>query len=373
VARKRTTERTEVVEEMPDRLPTLPPDSSDIAGDRGESAAMQQRVDVEIDELLAEVGSTARVRIQRVNPDTGVPAHVGEIPSEGFSLETLADTFGGGRYHLRIFVGREQKGGRAIVEIDPTIPPRNPRAPKGVAAGAGGTVNDAMVGMMIRSAEMQQSMMTGFATAMTALVTAATQRPVADPVDQFSRMAEVLRPRETPGVSQFKELLELAELLGNREADPTLGLIGKGMEAVTEIVKRQPIPARIPAGNPATSVTPLPPANPPVAAVELRPWLQTLRPILPKLMPFIGGLDAATVADIVEQKLSPDAWTDLIADIVTDIPAGAALDNAAVEPFVRRTMPLLGIPADKEPWLTDLAREIITLENESGEESNDAP
>lgn len=363
MARKRTVERTETLEDL-DRLPVLP-ESENVT--RGESDAIDKRTEVEIDDLLAEVGSGARVRIQRVNPDTGVPAHVGEIPAEGFSLETLADTFGGGRYHLRIFVGREQKGGRSIVEIDPAIPPRNPRSPRGAAAqGSGNVINDAILGMMIRSAEMQTQMMASFTNTMTALMTAATQRKEVDPVEQFARMAEVLKPNQTPGISQLKEVMEIADMLGGRGegSDPTIGLISKGIETVGEIVKRQPIPER-PRGNPVTSVTPLPATTP---SVELRPWMQALRPVLPRLMPMIGGLEPTTVADIVAQKLSDEAWIDLIADITADIPAGTPLDNNAVAPFVKRTIPLLGIPVDKEPWLTDLAREIITLENESAEE-----
>lgn len=371
MARKRTTIQRETVEEGLDRMPSLPESETEIVTRESGSAA-DQRADIEIDDILAEVGSTAVVRIQRVNPETGVPAHVGQIPSDGFSLETLADTFGGGRYHLRVFVGREQKGGRLIVEIDPTIPPKNPRARGGPTQQSNNPVNDAMLGMMLRSSEMQQQMMTGFATAMTALVTAATQRPQTDPVEQFTRMAEVLKSNAPPSgnVSQLKEVLEIAELLGNRDADPTLGLVAKGIDTVNEIVKRQPVPAAIPARSP-TSVTTLPGATttPLTPTVTYRPWIAAIAPAMKQLRPLIGGLDPATVADIVEQKLSDEAWADLIADIVADIPAGTPLTNEAVNPFVQRTAPVLQIPADRMQWFTDLAREVLVIANDAEQQN----
>lgn len=368
-ARKRTTERVEVVEDL-DRIPTLPPtDTIERVVDAERES--RDRVDTEIDEILAEVGSGARVRIQRVNPDTGVPAHVGEIPAEGFSLETLADTFGGGRYHLRVFVNREQKGGRTLVEIDPTIPPRNPRAPRGgvAAQASGNVVSDMMMTMMMRSVEMQQQMMTGFSTAMTAMMTAATANK-ADPVEQFTRMAAVLKPEQSPGVSQLKELLEVAEMLGGGgRADPTLALAAEGIKTVNEIVKRQPIPQQPPKGQLPVRASQAMSATP--AALNDRLWIAAIRPQLPRLAPLIGTLAPDTVADIIQQKFPPEAWADLVADATADIPAGTPITPSAMVVFADRTIATLGIPTDRRQWLSELACEVVTIANDSVDGDDD--
>lgn len=356
-----------------DRMPILPPAEGAAAAAAGDDDALSSKADAEIDDVLEEVGSGAQVKIQRVNPDTGVPSHCGTMLAGSFSMEALADTYGGGSYLLRIFVDKRQRGPVFPVEVDPTIPPRNPRAPRGAAAQGSNMSQDLMLTMISqnmessrRQGEVMTTMMAGFANAMTGLMQASRQQD-RDPVETFTRMAEVLRPRETPGVSQLKELIELAELVGTRGGgggdDGTLALVGKGIDAVREIV------AKAPAQPPKSGAVALPAkTGGETPVVDLRLWVRALRPMLPKLLPFIGTLAPDTVADIVEQKLAPEAFSDLVQDISADMAVGAPITKEAVAPFADRAIATLGLPADKREWLTELAYEILLAANESVEE-----
>lgn len=339
----------------------------------------------ELEEILGELGSGARVRVQRVNFETGTPAWVGDIPASGFSLEVLADTFGGGRYYLTIFVGKEQKGGRHIQEIDNTIPPRNPRAPRGaVAPSSGGTANDILLSIMAASAESSKRMMESMGVMMQGFATAMTARPEKDPLDVATKLIELTRPqgREARPMSELREMMEFVETArgpGGGDGDGTMAVVSKAIDTVGDIVKRTPIPAQVPPRvavppRPAAAIAPTAPVvqSPPVPGdipvLPSRPWLDAIQPHLTMLRTMAGSINPGTVADIIADKFTDDQWVDLIADIVAGMTVGQPITIETVGPFARGAAQRLGLSEEQVPWLAEVVKEVLEIENDSVED-----
>ena len=72
---------------------------------------------------LSGSGQTYNVRLYRVRPDTTV-AYVGkQIPLAGFSMDLVAEQWGGGRYRIDVVNVSNQVERRAFFEIDPSVKP----------------------------------------------------------------------------------------------------------------------------------------------------------------------------------------------------------------------------------------------------------
>jgi hypothetical protein len=386
-----------------------------VDAERGPAFAQKDMADKEIEQLLSEIGSGARVRIQRVNPETGVPAHVGEIPADGFSLETLMDTFGGGRYHLRVFVGKDQKGGRIVQEIDPAIPPKNPRAPKiamgvpvvpekdGLGIGAITGLIAAMGQSQLTQMQMMNTVMTMASQQSNAMITAVTSfmtaRPDKDPTDLALKMVAVMKEGSDGGgkrstIDEIKSLLEVADMVGGgrNQSDGTMDVVREGIRTVGEIVRRAPVPVARPVASatvakiPVVSVTPLPANSPTLSPVPIsenptpgatriepgidpRPWVMAMRPHLSMLRMAVGQLSTVTAAELISERLEEEAWNDLIADIVIEMESGSEISPATCLPFARRASVELGVEGEPAiAWVSRLASEVLTIENESLED-----
>lgn len=380
--RKKAKQRDDDDVVVDDRDPMLPmgggqeDDSMRSVGD-----AMDERAEQDIELVLGELGSGTRVKIARVNPETGNAAHVGEMKAEAFSLDALAEHYGGGVYILRIVRGKEQVGPHFRQEIDPSIPPKNPRSPRNAQQQGG--QNDMVMAMMLQSqqqsaklTEVMMTMMTGFSTAMLNVMQAKDSGE--SPLEMATKLVELTRgpTREPRAFSELVEAVDLVDKLrgGAEGGDGTTALIGKAIETVGKIVDKSPSmpPARYPVTTPTprTAVVPQPaPVQIPEQAPTIvhRPWVAAILPIVPSLVPFVGTVEPGTVADLISQRLSDEDFADLASDILSGMNTGDPITADACMAFARGASEKLGLGEQSVPWLAEVAKEIIEIVNEPDE------
>lgn len=374
-------------DDVEERLPRLPfgEDDERINDEPPRHPALEDQMDRDVESIIGELGSGAKVKIARVSPETGNAAHVGEMRAEDFSLDALADVYGGGSYYLRVFNGKEQIGPRYRQEIDPSIPPKNPRSPRGAFAQPQQSAGqDVLIAIMSESqkassrmTEMMMTMMTGFSTAMVSMMQA--RKTDESPLDTAVKLVELTRPaqREPRPFGEIVEVVKLVDELrgeGGGGGDGTNALIGKAIETVGELAKRNP-PARPPVRPP--SVTPLhippdraavsppqPSDSPPTEQLIMRPWVASVFPHLPMLRAVVGTVEPPTVADLIEQRLDDTAWSDLIADITAGMVAGDPITVDKTMAWARGAAETLAIDAVHVPWLAAVAVELLEIANE---------
>lgn len=353
------------VEEPLARLPTFSAGVS-TPMDAPAPTATEERRERDLEELLEAVGTDGRLRVWHVIE--GKAVYAGEMTLDGFSLDTLLDTFGGGDKSLVFYQGKTRRD-TIRVSLDPSIPPRNPRAAKGGAPGAAPGTNNvtdiasvlaSMATMNMQSMQASQQMMTGMVTAVTTLLAA---KPERDPMDTALKMAEVLNKGRDGGTNSATELFSIfekgmnvaAKLNPGNEDDGTLGLAREGLGIVAKIIennKAAPV-----AVVPAPVHRGLPPANAARSGsaahgshsigggvrtdaesgaesrgaapthdtdtgggdmgsgVKEPSWVDAARPSLPLFSLAIGNVSADTAANMIADRLSEDEFGSLIDDI----------------------------------------------------------
>ena len=358
------------------------------------------RSERDIDDVLAQVGAGAEVRILRVNPDTGNPAIAGKVKAEDFSLDLLMEHYGGGSYILKVFDGKELVG-KVPYEVDASIPARNPRAPKGVSGQpVQQSPQDLLMAIVAgqadssrKSMELMTTMMAGFAQAMTGIVTATravAPAPAQNPLELLKAAADIIRPT-TPARSalgDLKDMIEVVDVLRGENAgsgDAELALVGKAIDTVGKIVERQPMPSRTQAPPaPALAFT-NPPAGPlpvgdtiqlsPSTGTPMRLWMKEVEPHLPMLRAVIGHVAPQTAASMIDDVLNKGsdvlspAFGDLVQDITDGLVTGQEVTPELLKPFAGRVIRAFRLSPESELWLTHVAIELLAMANdELGEE-----
>lgn len=342
-----------------------------------------ERRDRELEEILQEIGSDGRVKVWHVID--GQAAYGGEMSLDGFSLDVLLHTYGGGQKTLVIYQGKERKE-TIRVSLDPSIPPRNPNAgrlggatvpPGATTAGPGFGDFATVLGMIAKSsidqAQQNSQMMINLMTAITAAMSA-NRGP--DTTDQAIRIAQVLKGDGNGPSATAKDMLEIFEkgmnvaskLGGGDGDDGTLSLVSKGLDIISNVVANAPgmravMPPVAPPRLPAASTPPasdagvqedsiVSSATSPVAVT--RPWVAEALPARQLLLITIGNVTPATAASVIADRLSDAAFGDLIADIESGTP----------DEFIGRFEGYFGTPVQREDvrdWLRQLVAAVVAL------------
>lgn len=326
-------------------LPQSPNDNgvelADLPVSSAAMSAREERAERDIDDVLLELGGDTVVKVARVS-EAGQRQHVGQLPGEEFSLDLLADTFGGGRYWLRVMLGKQEQW-RGYVEIDPTIPPKNPRAGKPAAVAAPGTpdltgVLTTMMAAQQNQVTMMQTVMTGMMSGMAALMESmAAARPEREnPLETVKAVVELVRPNVGTGESAAAEALKMLregiqlgrEVSGEGDGDSIGSLVNIGVKGLAHIVQGAqppappappvvvqsiPIPARV---ETAAAPPVMPNVQPEVRRVEqgepARPWIQEARQFEGQLRTMATlGVEPDAVVEIVTKGASEEMWNDL--------------------------------------------------------------
>jgi hypothetical protein len=383
MARRKPTEETPLA-----RLPAV---GVSIPIGQQQPTVTEERREREWEELVDAVGTDGRIRVWHIIQGKSIWA--GEMTTDGFSLDTLMDTYGGGDKSLVFYQGK-QKVDTLRVSLDPSIPVRNPRsppAPVGAVAPASSGAADftpmiaAMSAMMAASAQNSAEILRG----VVALIT--TRPPERDPMDLVTKVLEVTKPvQSTPATelfSVFEKGMSMANALRGDD-DGTLAIAKEGLGIVGKIVEGQNLQRRAPAaalppganprsggaggeggaivgrihnappvahgagsgsGGPAQGATETP-------MVSVRPWVDAARPAAGYLLLAMGQFRPPTVADMIADRLDDAAFSDLIQDIEAGTPAE----------FLDRFRGYFGIPAEQFTdemvrWMLELVQSVKEL------------
>lgn len=377
MARSSRRREEEVEEELPP-IPSTAQETSELDAER------------DIDDILAEVGSSVSVKIARVNPETGNSAYVGTMRGEDFSLDALADAYGGGTYILRVISGRETIS-KSRVEIDSAIPPKNPRSPRAMNNPQQSNGNDLLQTIIIgqadasrRSMELMTTMMTGLAGAMTSMMSVMREaRPLEaqqNPLELLKTAAEIVRPTSPArsAVSELRDIIEIADSIrggGSGDNDGTMPVIGKAIDAVTKMVEHsqqnpQPrVPPRPPTALPpsAAPVQPTPTAVVPVMPAPTTLWGKAMQPHVVMLRMMIGSIQPGTAADLISQKLGKPEFAALVSDALEGFNDGDDVTAQGMQPFATRVAAQFALPTDDASiqWLSEVALECVGIFQES--------
>lgn len=309
-----------------------------------------ERREREVEELVSELGSDGRIKVWSIID--GRSTYAGDMSAEGFTLDALLDAFGGGEKSLVLMQGKT-KVDTFKVSLDPTIPAKNPRTPKAVAATNGAApdmanILAAMAASQMQAAQTMTTMMTGMVSAMTAVMTAT--KPANDPMELALKVAELVRPAGggsvTEAMTMFREGMQLAErYAGKDDDDGVMSVVGKGMDTLAVLVGGivESHKAKQVAVVPAPTSTDFPgaPRGPgdtittapydPTLPIEgngvaphlsVRPWVDAARPSIGALINASRFLSAASAAEAISNMLTDEQFNDLIDDIQDETNGG---------------------------------------------------
>jgi hypothetical protein len=369
----------------PDRLAILPSmvGSSMVMG--GETT--EERRERELEDILTELGSDTRVKVYHVVD--GKPVYAGEIPAEGFTLDSLLDAFGGGDKTLAFYQGKEKKD-ITRVALDPTVPIKSPRTTGARAAatpGGGNNFGDmaaliaAMAQASMSSTQMMHTMMAASQGQMTMMLNAVTAMMAAnkgtDPMEMAVKIGELMRTNSPTGAKELLEVFEKGmsmrdKLGGGEDGDGVMDIASKGLDIVGKLVaaNNQPNGHRPPMIAPPRQPSPqLPPAAPPSIVVASPPsqdraWVAAARPSFPLLSLSIGNVRPATAVDVLADRMTDDQFDDLLDDIEAGTP----------DEFIGRFESYFAVTVKDEPtrdWLRQLVAALLATV-ESDDAAHDA-
>lgn len=363
-------------------------DIPDIPGSGGGASVVSDQVEDDIDGVLADIGEGAVVRLKRMNPETGNLQHVGVMQAADFSLESMMDMFGGGVYYAQVRNGRDVIADKVRIELDTSVPPKNPKAR--VIAGAGGDLMQTMMLQRMDSERKGSEMMMGAITTMISgmglvMKQAMDMRPqTVDPLAQMEKMVTILRgtsnPQERPGLADLRDLIAISkELGGGGDNDGTGPMIMKAIETVGEIVKKSPDrsgerPRALPAQTPVVTGAPVVRAESGTVVLGDRPWITATRPHMVTMRPMLSFLSPDTASEMIHDILKgKPEWGDLIADVTEGLPEETELSAMHFLAFGERTAKTFALPDETKAWLAEVALQLVEITNDDAIGGDDEP
>lgn len=243
------------------------------------TGAVEERRERELDELIEAIGTDGRLTVWHIIDGKAVFA--GNMTLDGFSLQTLLETFGGGDKSLVFYQGK-QKVDTFRVSLDPSIPPTSPArskvavaapAPNGAATPAGdvATLITAMANAQLASmqsmASMQQASNQNMQTLLAGLTATLSAQPKTDPVQLVTTILSAVKDHGAPSATtptkelldMFERGLNISERLTGHDGDDVTSIVGKGVETLGVLIEgivaeKKANAARIIAGAPSGTV-----------------------------------------------------------------------------------------------------------------------
>lgn len=272
--------KTVTPELTPDRLAQLPVFVTPApAPPPPPTGAVEERRERELDELIEAIGTDGRLTVWHIVDGKAVFA--GNMSLDGFSLQSLLETFGGGDKSLVFYQGR-QKVDTFRVSLDPSVPPTSPTKSKTMAAApvsaAPGTTSagdvatlitamaNAQLASMQSMASMQAASNQNMQTLLAGLTATLSAQPRTDPVQLVTTILSAVKDHgAAPAATPTKELLDMferglniSERLNGGDGDDVTSIVGKGVETLGVLIEgivaeKKANAARIAAGHSAAS------------------------------------------------------------------------------------------------------------------------
>jgi hypothetical protein len=277
-----------------------------IPGEVSDLGFLPQPEPEEVQMLLSELGDEDhKVVVYRFSKELKKFARLESYSHKEFSLDTLADTYGGGKYRIYVFRPNGQILHSKVIDIDELKKPK-PDASQVVQTAQGTQVimppqqdMTKVMDMMVSQSERNQALMMTMMTKMAEAMGAVHAQPAAPSIVKdvgdilaLQKMLENKAPQTdnvTAVINGLKQGIELAQLAnpnGNQEETGVLGIIkqllpafvGMGgggqpnlMERITQSIPR-PLPRPTPHPAPASAQIPAPAAQvTPAPAAQVTP------------------------------------------------------------------------------------------------------
>lgn len=224
------------------------------------TSAVEERRDRELDELIEAIGTDGRLTVWHIIDGRAV--YAGNMSLDGFSLQAVLETYGGGDKSLVFYQGK-QKVDTFRVSLDPTVPPTSPTKAKltaaapaanGAAAGGSGLADissfiaasaQAQLANMQAMANMQQASQQNMATMIQAMTAAMTAQPRTDPIALVTAIMAAVKDHGTPAstaptkelLDMFERGLNISERLSGGDGDDVTHIVGKGVETLGVLIE----------------------------------------------------------------------------------------------------------------------------------------
>lgn len=360
------------------------------------AAAEAAQVASDVQAALEGIPPDTVLRVERRNDETKLWDYCSKFGPDEFSVDKVQSMYGGGYYRVqarwtdtrtnRSVIGKtkvftvvgppkwaaEVQTGTPVVQAD------------GVRPGA--TVRDSIMDMglmqvfkqmgdnstmqmeLMRSMASRPSVDWGAVIGAAAPIVAALIAQRADPMDLAAKMADAMarpaREAERAPVSEMMEVLQLGIRLArgqmpSDDKDGTTEMVNKGLDVVKTFAESLANRRSAAPGPVAVVEHPTYDANAPLTptlAMPTRLWLQGLAPFRSQFVALSGLWTPAAAASQLLGLVNDDVLNDLLDDYDTGTP----------EEFVSRALPVLGLPPERAPWLTEVLQHVVgALEPES--------
>lgn len=349
--------------------------------------ATEERRERELDELLDAIGNDGRLTVWHIID--GKAVYAGNMTLDGFSLDALLDTFGGGDKSLVFYQGKT-KVETLRVSLDPTIPAKNPKYAKALAATPAAPVPSAaglgdLAGLIaalgqsqINSMSIVQQMQTQSAsnmqTMLTAMTTMMTARPQENPLEIVKMVMEMMKGAGGGASVQAKDLLDMFERgmklatdANGNDGDGVVGLVGEGVKTLGTLVEGITAEKRAAAARMLANV----PSAQPALPVESGDGIPRTEPTTERHGPMSMTpgeqpvwLPPNTNADAlwsVARYLKPAEAAGIIAGRLSDAQFDALITDIETAGFGERLPRYFPALADVQPeWIGGVIHELLT-------------
>lgn len=340
--------------------------------DRPEDVQEGAELDAVLDGIREQFGETAVIQLSRqdVKQPTNWP-YVGEVSPADFSLESIKQEYGPGKYRGRTMQNRRYvKGGHFTFSIAGEVE-------RGAVAGriAGPSAD---VSALRETVDKLAATVGTLAAAVAS--GAAGPRGGMDPLDMMDKVAGIMQkltPAASPqaGIGQlldvFKEGVKIATTVQGaaavegdsmapmlRTLQPLVGVIAKNAELEIERKRHASAPAALPSPAPAPAPAPVTVTSPDIGPA----WARDVRPHVSQLL-----LLASAGAD-------PANWAPAVLDMIPDAAFPAVAELSKAPDFADQVLQALPELRAQEPWSRRMCAELaaILAEQDDGED-DDAP
>jgi len=318
----------------------------------------EDRVDEAIEELISGDDREGIVKLFRWNEAAKRYKGLPSMPCQGYSRDLVAETWGGGKYLMKVYKGKAFKGSK-VFEIDEAVKPT--RHPESEVAATPVNNNDPI--RLLAMALLQK---------MSQPAPPPPPAAVVDPMAMIEKLATTMRaltppplpaPPPPPPPTSLKDQIEMIKSVvevgtsiidargesGGGPGDAYMGVVSRLAEPVIELVKAQagreqlmrgPRRVALPPARATGPVPDQPAASPaPAGGAPQMPWLLEVQRWLPLIQKRQQkGLSAESTAFFVLDELSESTLT-------------ALAELAAQDNFEEQVKKLL--PAEMQPEWVD--------------------
>lgn len=337
----------------------------DLGGDEA------QDVDADVFKVIDELGGDVEARVRLMRREGNTVAYLPSMPAAEFSVDRIAELWGGGKYIAKIYVGRTYKGGKTFTIAEDVKPNRSP-TPNGAPTELGTVVTrlldergvtkqpaTAVADTQASAFSMAKEIVALVATLNGGAGKAAPATSVDSDIERATKIINLGKAlgggagaalEASEGKSDTVAMIEAVERMGT----PLVQLAREKMQADRERLRLAPPAPATPA--PAAPAAPASAAAPVTTKDEtMEPWMAELAKWLPQAVKEAEDKQSASsFASYMMDRIEDDTFDHLkIFSARTD----------AVDLIIKYAPPL----APHREWVTEWLKTIQDAEDDTGD------